>query len=308
MNERERILDRLTKLLALAGSPNSNEAATAKKMAESLMKKHKLTRADVSAYAPAGFYERPMGSKGFEQVWKFSLITATARFCGCEAISLQVGKRRKVRLVGEREKVDQAAELYLELLKTLIELERIEAAWISDPSVLIYSQPQDYALSFRQGATVAIIELMQRMRPERFGLRRRKDPVYPSAPRPAPTSSPPAPPPVETAEEAAKRASWLSKIWPWGKRPGLSSAEVQSESALALVPTKKENKGDGKDGGEEEYKAKVKSKYAPKQVKLHLEDAADDDAYWRGYESARRRVVLPNEEASRDAADTDGEQ
>jgi len=83
---------------------------------------------------------------------------------------------------------------------------------------------------------------------------------------------------------------------------------VQSESALALVPTKKENKGDGKDGGEEEYKAKVKSKYAPKQVKLHLEDAADDDAYWRGYESARRRVVLPNEEASRDAADTDGEQ
>ena len=63
MTERERILDRLTKLLAMSKSPNSNEAATAKRMADSLMKKHRLTKADVSSYAPAGFYERPMGDR-----------------------------------------------------------------------------------------------------------------------------------------------------------------------------------------------------------------------------------------------------
>jgi len=312
MKERERILDRLTKLLALAGSPNSHEAATAKKMAESLMKKHKLTRADVSAYAPAGLYERPMGSKGFEHVWKFSLITATARFCGCEAISLLVGKRRKVRLVGERENVDRAAELFLSLLRSLTELEKIEAAWISDPSVLIYSQPQDYALSFRQGATVAIIELMQRMRPARFGLRRRKDSgsspeafwTAPSPASPVPSPASAVSPSTETVEETATRASWISKIWPWGKRPVLAAVEKQPEQALVVVIAKKSGKGE--EGGEDEYKAKVKSKYAPRQVRLHLEDAVDEGAYWRGYESVRLRLVLPNDDSSHSASHVDG--
>ena len=299
MTERERILDRLTKLLALAKSPNANEAATAKRMADSLMKRHKLTKADVSSYAPAGFYERPMGSKGFETVWKFTLVTATARFCGCEAISLQVGTRRKIRIVGERADVDQAADLFLSLLKTLVELEKIEAAWISDPSVLIYSKPKDYADSFRQGATVAIIELMQRMRPDRFGIRKRKDGAAASASNPVP-SSPAARPSSAPASEAVKaeeerRRTWFDKLWPWRKRPSLPPVEAVSPApSKSLAVVAKAEKAEGEDG----YKAKVKTKYAPRKVQLDVQDAADDGAYWRGYQSARRMVVLPSDTAS----------
>ena len=275
MTERERILDRLTKLLAMSKSPNSNEAATAKRMADSLMKKHRLTEADVSSYAPAGFYERPMGSKGFETVWKFTLVTATARFCGCEAISLQVGTRRKIRIVGERENVDQAAELFLSSLKTLVELEKIEAAWIADPTILIYSQPKDYANSFRQGATVAIIEMMQRMRPERFGIRKRS---------------------ASSATPAA--ASSTSTNPSPGSCPVLPPVEPPPATALSLAVVKPE-----KAEGEEGYKAKVKSKYAPRKVRLDVQDAADDGAYWRGYQAVRNMVVL----LSHPASSTDGD-
>jgi Protein of unknown function (DUF2786) len=295
MTERERILDRLTKLLAMSKSPNSNEAATAKRMADSLMKKHRLTKADVSSYAPAGFYERPMGSKGFETVWKFTLVTATARFCGCEAISLQVGARRKIRIVGERENVDQAAELFLSLLKTLVELEKIEAAWIADPSILIYSQPKDYANSFRQGATVAIIEMMQRMRPERFGIRKRSASSSPTDPPTGSSSAVDATPRDAVKAEAEERTPWFSKIWPWKKRPSpaLPPVEPPPATALSLAVVKPE-----KAEGEEGYKAKVKSKYAPRKIQLDVQDAADDGAYWRGYQSARNMVVLPSHPAS----------
>jgi len=300
MTERERILDRLTKLLAMSKSPNSNEAATAKRMADSLMKKHRLTKADVSSYAPAGFYERPMGSKGFDTVWKFTLVTATARFCGCEAISLQVGTRRKIRIVGERENVDQAAELFLSLLKTLVELEKIEAAWIADPSILIYSQPKDYANSFRQGATVAIIEMMQRMRPERFGIRKRSASSSPTDPPTGSSSAVDATPRDAVKAEAEERTPWFSKIWPWKKRssPALPPVEPPSATAQSLAVVKPE-----KAEGEEGYKAKVKSKYAPRKVRLDVQDAADDGAYWRGYQSARTMVVLPAHPAS----STDGD-
>ena len=71
-----------------------------------------------------------------------------------------------------------------------------------------------------------------------------------------------------------------------------------------VVPAKQEGKGE--EGGNAGYKAKVKSKYAPKRVKLHLEEASDEDAYWRGYESARLRVVLPSEDSSCDVTDSDG--
>jgi hypothetical protein len=302
MTERERILDRLTKLLAMSKSPNVNEAATAKRMADNLMKRHRLTMADVRGYAPAGFYERPMGSKGFETVWKFTLITATARFCGCEAISLQVGTRRKIRIVGERAQVDEAAELFLSLLKTLVKLEKVEAAWIADLSILIYSKPQDYANSFRQGATVAIIEMMRRMRPERFGIRRRTQappapPSYPP-PGPPPSSSTPVQTPEQVKAAEKFRAKWFSKIWTWKKLPSLPALEVPPSvvsQSLAVVKQQAE--------GEEGYKDKVKSKYAPRKVDLHVQDAADDGAYWRGYQSARRLVVLPSRPASPSGGD-----
>ena len=103
---RERVLDRLSKLLELSNSPNSHEAATASRLADALMRKHGLTKEDVRNYtceSRSGVFELPLGAKGFETAWKWALLTATARSCGCEAVALLVAERRKIRLVGEFE-------------------------------------------------------------------------------------------------------------------------------------------------------------------------------------------------------------
>jgi hypothetical protein len=290
MSDRERILDRLTKLLALSRSSNPNEAATAGRLADRLMKEHELALADVEGFQPAGIFEKSMGSKGFETVWKFSLVTATARFYGCEAVALNVGPRRKIRLVGDKSDVEKAAELFESFLLTLKQLEKIEAqrlALLSD--VEIETSPKQYIDSFRRGVTVSIIERMQEMR----------SPASSSfAPSPFAPSAPPAGPAAPSAAPVAPESplgkSWLSKFWPWKKHGEAATVSPDGDSSsdilksLVLMPCpKKDERG---------YREKVKSKYSPRKVKLRLEDADDDGAYWRGYELARQLVVLPLDE------------
>ena len=286
MSDRERILDRLSKLLALADSPNGHEAATARRLATGIMVKHGITEQDVEGHQTSGYYELPMGAKGFEKVWKFSLITATAAFCDCEAVALNVGGRRKIRLVGERANVERASELFGSLIKALADLEKLEAAWLSDPNQAVYSSPAEYADSFRRGATVAVIQLMMGERPEHFGLKRK--PAH--APAPTPTTPP-------ESSEASDPLGWATRIWSSVVRKFLGGKHSLSSSSLALSAWRVESPLPGVDE-EKKPKSKVREKYAPRQVKEHLEDAADEGAYWRGYQSARFRVVLPTEKTS----------
>ena len=288
MTDRERAFERIEKLLALAESPNANEASTATRIAESLMAKHGLTRAEVKSRAKSGFYELPMGSKGFEAVWKFALVTATARYCGCEAISLKTGARHKVRLVGERENVERAAALFESLLVSLRDLEKLEASWLSEPSVLVYTTPKAYADSFRRGATVAIIELMMQRQPESFGRKRRKgrgcEASSTGAAREATSSSAES----ESTGRSTKRG-FFSGRWPWKKKVperAVFPVGTEHERVVSLVVVSKPS-------GSEQHREKVKAKYAPHKVSLDLENADDDGAYCRGYQSARRLVILP---------------
>lgn len=164
MNDRQRILDRLTKLMAMSRSPNPHEAETARKMAESLMQLHGIESREIENFQPGGLFEKPMGSKGFDKTWKFSLITATARFCGCEAIGLHSGGRRKVRLVGERPSVEEAAQLFEDLMVTIAGLLKLEAEWLDQQAFELTVSSSVYVDSFRRGVTMAIIDKMRRVR------------------------------------------------------------------------------------------------------------------------------------------------
>lgn len=124
MADRERLLARLRKLLALGDSPNEHEASTARSAAASLMRRHGLTREEAEAEPLAGYYELPMGARGWGTTWRFALVTAAARSCGAEAVCLQAAGRRKVRIVGERDDVERARDLYLRLLDVVRDLEQ----------------------------------------------------------------------------------------------------------------------------------------------------------------------------------------
>ena len=129
-----KILDRVRKLLALAADArgNAQEIAAAAAEAARLMQEHKLSDDDVTAAADDGsdLVDVPAGSKGFEQTWKFSLVTSTARSFYCEVIGLKVGTRRKVRVVGRRQDVDVAMAVFKFLLE---EIERLTAVHALEP-------------------------------------------------------------------------------------------------------------------------------------------------------------------------------
>jgi hypothetical protein len=124
-----KILDRVKKLLALAKDKggNANEVAAAAALAASLMQAHKLTEADVPTEDPEGpdMVDLPAGAD-FLDSWRFVLVTCVARSFMCEAVGLRSAGRRKVRVVGRREDVEVALEVYRHLAG---ELERLTAAY-----------------------------------------------------------------------------------------------------------------------------------------------------------------------------------
>jgi len=165
--KRDKILDRVKKLLALSTSSNVNEAANAAAAAQRLMLEHKLTEADVSDTQEGQMFELSMGAVGFASRWKFVLVTAVARAFFCEAVGLRVGQRRKVRIVGRKEDVEIAARVFRYLHAEIDRLAKIEIESIDwDEGVLsiiwgmeagIEHDPEQYLESFRRGAVAAVV-------------------------------------------------------------------------------------------------------------------------------------------------------
>jgi hypothetical protein len=169
--ERNKILDRVKKLLALSTSSNVNEAANAAAAAQKLMLEHRLTEADVSDTQEGQMFELSMGAKGFSMRWKFVLVTAVARSFFCEAVGLRVGKRRKVRIVGRREDVEIASRVFRYLHSEINRLAKIEIEsidWDGGSCSFglglasgIEHDPEQYLESFRRGAVAAAIDRLR---------------------------------------------------------------------------------------------------------------------------------------------------
>lgn len=132
MNPTLKILDRVKKLLALARDKggNANEVAAAAALAVSLMQAHKLTEADL----PEADVEDPdmvdlHAGADFLDSWRFVLVTRVAHSFMCEAVGLRSAGKRKVRVVGRREDVEVALEVYRHLV---VELERLTSEYEGD--------------------------------------------------------------------------------------------------------------------------------------------------------------------------------
>jgi hypothetical protein len=160
MTDRDRQLDRLAKLLALESSPNVHEADSAGRAAAALMEKHGLCREEASGRTASGYYEHPMGARGWDQAWRFSLVTAAARSCGTEAIGLVVGDRCKVRIAGAREDVERAVQLYGELLEIVLGLGRVVEVEAGMGEEVAFYGTRECKDAFRQGAVVGIVALL----------------------------------------------------------------------------------------------------------------------------------------------------
>lgn len=170
MNARDRQLDRLAKLLALATSSNAHEAAAARGQAERLMKRHGLSESDVAA-RDVGYCEVPL--RGLDKEWRLALATAAARWCGAEVVFGGSGRGRRARLCGDRVDVARASGLFEVLLGHVKALQREAADTYVGASDILGSYALDLlddellscgsracADSFRRGIVLGIVELL----------------------------------------------------------------------------------------------------------------------------------------------------
>jgi len=297
---RERVLDRLSKLLELSNSPNSHEAATASRLADALMRKHGLTKEDVRNYtceSRSGVFELPLGAKGFETAWKWALVTATARSCGCEAVALLVAERRKIRLVGDRADVERAARLFKSILAMFADLEQDDTAdlFMSAQRHRFWdTTPADYADSFRRGMTVAVIELLARgsstqgsstQGSSTQGSSTQGSSTQGSSTQGSATQGPATQGPA-TQGSTTQGSTTQGSTTQGSATPSVRNASPEAGSIAR--PAQRQRFG---------TQERVNERYAPRRAFLNLADAADDEAFARGYERASTVIALFPEHA-----------
>lgn len=122
----EAVLDRVRKLLALAGSPNVHEAAAAAARAQALISRHRLEgwlAAEAAAKEKLDAIEdardAPLEQSKRLRRWKVVLASTLAEANGCLAYTLDRGDERAIVLVGRAEDRDAVRVLWDGLVRRI---------------------------------------------------------------------------------------------------------------------------------------------------------------------------------------------
>jgi hypothetical protein len=163
--DRSKAVARARKLLALARSPEASEAESARRAADKLMREQGLTDSEVSG---SDICEISLGSRGFDALWRFELVTSVARHCGAEAVASRAKGRRRIRIVGDARDVDRARSLYEGALRLVERVERMMADEIAGEIERTYVEESfwqdvtegEAARSVRAGIAAAICMIL----------------------------------------------------------------------------------------------------------------------------------------------------
>lgn len=179
-SEREaKLLDRVQKLLALAGSPNPHEAALAAGQAAKLIALHQLDATRIDTLAPdpeIELYEgKPLDASKRLRGWKIALASVLAQVNDCRILVTgpRSGQRhgvkdkeRKIWVVGRPFDVMRLFSMYPPMLR-----------WVEHLTMQkLNGAGHRYREDFRKGVVMAMAKSMQRMRIEPWA-----DPGDPSA-------------------------------------------------------------------------------------------------------------------------------
>lgn len=129
--ERDRVLDKIRKLMAKAADPcNVHEAAAAAEAAQRLMLLHKIEEGDVAGFTPEE--EDPItdidlladSRQKSPTSWQQILLGAVARSCSCRLIVSPSRQRHKgaLRVFGRRSELDAVRYLYAMLVQQIHQL------------------------------------------------------------------------------------------------------------------------------------------------------------------------------------------
>lgn len=164
---REKIIDRVRKLLALSTSSNVHEAAAAAGRAQDLIERHALRDEEIEDESPearaerAGYTTYVLETTGRVTEWRLVLAQGICHVNGCTLLTWREGprRRRKTKIVAAGSPRDLSAIAYLyEYFR--VEIERLATAVRAKR----YGVERTYMSSFRLGASVTIREKMEAAR------------------------------------------------------------------------------------------------------------------------------------------------
>lgn len=167
MTEHEKILDRVRKLLELAGSSNANEAANAMGQAQKLMARHGLEQAMLGAdeREPDGEIADDLLHTDGRGSWRWLLAEQVALSNQCRAH----GDNGTLRVVGKPAGRDATRYLYSYAAAEIDRLCKLALSERGNPG-------RTWANNFRHGAVLAIRErLREAMKLARTEMRREAD-------------------------------------------------------------------------------------------------------------------------------------
>ncbi len=125
----DQILGKLQKLLALAKSPNPNEAGVALAKAQELMAKHSLSFTDLERHTIGMASVRSTQSVSKPKDWESSLVVAVASAFGCKVLweasnSYAQDIWGRFELVGPKHQLPTAEHFCVYLLRTVVKQRR----------------------------------------------------------------------------------------------------------------------------------------------------------------------------------------
>ena len=155
------VIDRVKKLLALAGSPNVHEAAAAAARAQALITRHRLESLLLDAPEaepdPVGDgADAPLEVARKLRKWRVVLATELARANGCVAYTVDLGAEQQIRIAGRAEDRAAVAALWDWLLDRIQWLSASEGA----------GRSRKWHEAFRIGAVDAVAERLAALQRE----------------------------------------------------------------------------------------------------------------------------------------------
>lgn len=119
--DKEKIVDKIRKLLALSTSSNEHEAALALENANKLLLKYNLEMSDIDEQVNLnGIVEDVVAESGRIMTWKLQLITSLLDLNNCKIIiSSVIGAEKKLKAIGRKCNIEVSMAMYDYVTQTM---------------------------------------------------------------------------------------------------------------------------------------------------------------------------------------------
>jgi hypothetical protein len=152
MDNKEKVIDRIRKLLALSTSPNENEAASAAQKAQSLLAEYNLELGDVVEKKKEQFkVGTPVAvPSSFKYPWVWRLGQAVAKLYFCDHYVVRYQKEDRHTFVGADHNIMVAQMMFVYLYQTVDRLAKQGAKSVPE------HERSPYRTSFRNTCTIRL--------------------------------------------------------------------------------------------------------------------------------------------------------